>query len=252
MITKKCEKCLREITINNFDRHYKSCQIKEIKEKISNDLIITLNSTQFQYKICNKIFSKHGIKSHIWKTHTEKGKQSKTTGKPTWNKGLTADTDYRVLNGVKKLNLFYKEHPGFYSGKKHSFEEKLHLSMIRKKYLMEHPDKVPYLLNHSSKESYPEKYFAEVFKNEKLNVVRYFQVSLYQIDFAIPNIKIAIEIDGEQHYVDDKVKKCDSNKEKFLNNLGWKIYRIRWSLYKKLSKEQKIIFIQNLICQLKS
>ena len=30
-----------------------------------------------------------------------------------------------------------------------------------KKYLMENPDKVPYLLNHSSKESYPEKYFTE-------------------------------------------------------------------------------------------
>jgi len=35
-----------------------------------------------------------------------------------------------------------------------------------KKYFKEHPDRVPYVLNHSSKESYPEQYFRIAFKNE--------------------------------------------------------------------------------------
>ena len=42
----------------------------------------------------------------------------------------------------------------------HSNETKEKISISRKKYLSEHPDQVPYLLNHYSKgESYPEKYF---------------------------------------------------------------------------------------------
>ena len=53
------------------------------------------------------------------------------------------------------------------TNRKHTEETKNKLSEIRKKYLLENPDKVPYLLNHSSKESYPEKYFTEVFKNER-------------------------------------------------------------------------------------
>jgi len=43
--------------------------------------------------------------------------------------------------------------------KKHSQETKDKISKSRIKYLMEHPDKVPYLLNHSSRMSYPEKIF---------------------------------------------------------------------------------------------
>jgi predicted DNA-binding protein YlxM (UPF0122 family) len=42
---------------------------------------------------------------------------------------------------------------------KHSEETKQKISESRTRYLRENPDKVPYLINHSSKKSYPEKLF---------------------------------------------------------------------------------------------
>lgn len=49
-----------------------------------------------------------------------------------------------------------------------SNETKQKISNSRKKYLNEHPDKVPFKLNHSSKKSYPEQYFEELFNKEKI------------------------------------------------------------------------------------
>lgn len=47
-------------------------------------------------------------------------------------------------------------------------EHKKKISAGRKKFLNEHPDMVPFKLNHSSKQSYPERYFQIIFKKEKL------------------------------------------------------------------------------------
>ena len=46
-----------------------------------------------------------------------------------------------------------------------SEEIKQKVSQTMKKFCKEHPDRVPYVLNHSSKESYPEKYFRELLIN---------------------------------------------------------------------------------------
>lgn len=54
-------------------------------------------------------------------------------------------------------------------GKHWSEEEKKKISEIRKAYLKEHPDKVPYVLNHHRKgDSYPERYFKDAFNNANL------------------------------------------------------------------------------------
>jgi very-short-patch-repair endonuclease len=130
--------------------------------------------------------------------------------------------------------------------RKHSEETKKKISEIRKKYLQENPDKVPYKLNHSSKESYPEKYFTEVFKNEGIEVVKSFYIGLYELDFCIPNKKIDIEIDGNQHYYDEKIVESDKRRNKFLEDEGWDIIRVNWSEYQKLSFEEKREYILNL------
>ena len=127
-----------------------------------------------------------------------------------------------------------------------SEETKKKLSEIRKKYLAENPDKVPYKLNHSSKESYPEKYFTEVFKNEEIDVVKSFYIGLYELDFCIPDKKIDIEIDGSQHYYDKKIVESDKRRNEFLENDGWDIIRINWSHYKRLDLESKKEYILNL------
>jgi very-short-patch-repair endonuclease/transposase-like protein len=128
----------------------------------------------------------------------------------------------------------------------HSDETKRKLSEIRKKYLQENPDKVPYLLNHSSHESYPEKYFAEVFENENFNLQRYFRIGLYELDFCSVKKKVDIEIDGNQHYTDEKIIESDKRRDQFLRDFGWEIVRIEWKEFKKLNDIDRRDFIQRL------
>lgn len=150
-------------------------------------------------------------------------------------------------DGMKVAN---KKNP-----RKLSEETKNKISKSRTKYLKEHPEQVPYLLNHSSKgPSYPETYFDKIFE-EKFKYEKYFQVSLYHIDFAIIDKKIAIEVDGDQHYLDMKIVESDIRKDKYLTDNNWDIIRIRWSSYKKMNRTEKekyiielIDYINNLIC----
>jgi len=60
-----------------------------------------------------------------------------------------------------------------------SDETKKKISETRIKYLKENPDKVPYLLNHSRNESYPEKYFNELFNKENIPVIKKYRIGLY-------------------------------------------------------------------------
>jgi very-short-patch-repair endonuclease len=130
--------------------------------------------------------------------------------------------------------------------RKHSEETKKKISDIRKKYLQDNPDKVPYKLNHSSKESYPEKYFTEVFENEGIEVVKSFNIGIYELDFCILDKKIDIEIDDSQHYYDEKIVESDKRRNKFLEDNGWDIIRINWPDYQKLDFELKKEYISNL------
>jgi very-short-patch-repair endonuclease len=127
-----------------------------------------------------------------------------------------------------------------------SDEHKEKISKSRIKYLMENPDKVPYKLNHSSKESYPEKYFTQLFENENVKVVKHYRIGLYELDFCILDKKIDIEIDGEQHYSDKRILESDKRRTLFLQNDGWDVIRVRWSHYLRLSEADKISYIESL------
>ena len=131
-------------------------------------------------------------------------------------------------------------------GRPHSKESKEKISKARIKYLKDNPDKVPYLLNHSSKESYPEKYFTQLFENEKIDIIKKYRIGLYELDFCILDKKINIEIDGSQHYLDKKIVKSDKRRNLFLESKGWKIIRVNWSEYKKLSYDEKSKYISNI------
>lgn len=164
-----------------------------------------------------------------------------------WNKGLTADTDSRVKQqSISLSNRYNADLVSPFKGKHHSDDSKLKLSIARKKYLNEHPEKVPYKLNHHSKQSYPEKYFREVFDNDDLlkSAISEYRIKLYSLDFAFPDIKFYIEIDGEQHYTDSRIVEHDKKRNLELEKMGWKSIRIRWSEYNKKSLEEKQEFIK--------
>lgn len=164
-----------------------------------------------------------------------------------WNKGLTADNDPRVKQqSITLSNRFSNDLVSPFKGKHHSEDNKQKLSMKRKQYLLDNPEKVPYKLNHHSKQSYPEKYFREVFDNDDLlkTAISEYRVKLYSLDFAFPDIKFYIEIDGEQHYKDSRIVEHDKKRNLELEKLGWKSIRIRWSEYNKKSLDEKQEFIK--------
>lgn len=131
------------------------------------------------------------------------------------------------------------------SNKKLSNETKQKISISRKQYLLENPDKVPYKLNNKHKISYPERYFMRLLKG----FIFQYKIpgTLYEADFANPKLKIDIEIDGEQHYVDSKIISHDKERNKKLESLGWKTIRIRWSLFKKLELEKRKEIVSDLL-----
>ncbi len=123
---------------------------------------------------------------------------------------------------------------------KHTEDTKKKISEKRKKFLQENPDKIPYKLNHYSKgDSYPEQYFKEVFEKENIPLKFHLPVGLYELDFYNEEYKIDVEIDGEQHYADKRIVESDVRRTNFLTSQGWRVYRIRWAEYQKLSHEDK-------------
>jgi len=118
-------------------------------------------------------------------------------------------------------------------GKKHTEETKKKISEIRIKYLTEHPDKVPYIINHSSKRSWPEMVFENALKS--YNIVGWqhkYRNGMYEYDFAFPTIKLDVEIDGGTHKT-EKVRKIDQRRDEFSIKDGWKVLRFEAEKVKK-------------------
>lgn len=77
---KRCDKCNKEISLSNFNKHYDKCGIK--KEKIKKQRIYA------QCPYCEE--KSKNIKYHIWALHSEEGKNwHPNKGKPSKLKGRT-------------------------------------------------------------------------------------------------------------------------------------------------------------------
>jgi len=131
--TTNCKKCGKNISNNNFEKHYNSCGNKKINLKFSSDWIINDNECKCPY--CDTIFSKKGIITHILRSHTNpelfensKNLTSITSKKDyiPWNKGLTKETDERVKKNGETFKNRIKtgEIELYWVGKKHSTESK--------------------------------------------------------------------------------------------------------------------------------
>lgn len=125
-------------------------------------------------------------------------------------------------------------------------EQRKKLSESMRRYYKENPDKIPFRVWHYSKgESYPEKYFREWLENEGIAFEQQYAFETYNLDFLIGNIDL--EIDGEQHFRTQKAIDRDLRRNQILEDNGFKIIRIRWSYYQKLTQEKK----QQFLCELK-
>ena len=151
--------------------------------------------------------------------------------------------ELKTMSQGEALSLAHKRYPEKYL-RSQKTRDKISKSM--KKFMVENPEMVPYKRNHYSKgPSYPEKYFAELFEKEGMKFEKYYRFHTYELDFADPILKIDIEVDGDQHILDKRIVKHDIKRNKFMEDNGWKVFRILWSDYQKLSFEEKKSFISD-------
>lgn len=215
-------------------------QIIEYKCKYCGKICKNDNSLRNHERLCK---NNPNRQESSFVKHLEKIRSGERTA---WNKGLTKD-DERIQHNINshKNNLQSGKTKLYWLGKHLSDEHKQKLSIAQTNYLVSNN------LNrwsnaHSSKRSYPETYFSNILN--AYCVEQYHIDNLpYIIDFANIKNKIAIEIDGEQHYIDNNLSDRDKKRDKILFEHGWKTIRIRWSTYQKLSINEKNNFVEKLL-----
>lgn len=114
----------------------------------------------------------------------------------------------------------------------HTPETKLVISNKRKQYLKENPDKHPWKRNDKYKSEPCEK-LKQILKEKHLNFIEEWQPledRFYSIDIAFPDLKIGIEVNGNQHYNNDgTLKSYYQERHDAIVNNGWKLIELHYS-----------------------
>ena len=136
---KHCDKCNKEISSSNFDRHYAICDPTKRKPlKIEESWRI--DNVNFKCPHCDFISSKVGLGSHIFLEHSKEGFEFKKEkyvngmkGKFGWSRGLTKETDIRVKRAAENIKKLISEGKiiMYFSGKELSSEHKSKLSQAQ-------------------------------------------------------------------------------------------------------------------------
>lgn len=146
-----------------------------------------------------------------------------------WNKGLTKENNQKIFE-ISLKNSGENHH--FY-GKVHSNESKVKIS---KSMIKAHQEGRAHNIGESrwnNEHSYPEKWLIKVLENEfnlkeNLDYKTEYPFGRFSLDFAWPDKKICIEVDGKQHLYDEKQIERDKTKDKLLLENNWKELRIPW------------------------
>lgn len=121
-----------------------------------------------------------------------------------------------------------------------SEESRKIISDKRKKWLQENPDKHPWR-NKDKFKSQPCEKAKEFLKQLGVNFISEYLPEIkgrnFSIDIALPDKMIAIEINGNQHYErSGELKDYYKDREKQLENVGWKVHQVHYSACFNLEK----------------
>lgn len=200
-----CDKCNKEFdTINGCKTHYISVHHPSIEEK--QQFFTTLFPPKF-CPICGKQI-----------LHNPKGSR-------LFNK--TCSKECAIALNIKKQKELYDKYP-----EKREIKRKQRL-----KYLSNNDNKINTAWGKRSKRklSYLEQWFVdnilEIYKDKlsQYDIINEFHVLNYSCDFAFINIKLDVELDGKQHFINSEKRiEHDIKRDTNLINNGWKVYRITY------------------------
>ena len=159
-----------------------------------------------------------------------------------WIRKLIGNKMRATSGAVKMAHMLYPERF------KHTEESKRKISEIRLKYMKEHPEDTVW--RKRNEPSYPEKCFIKFLEDngyaQKYYIEREYSIFPYYIDFAFVDQKIAVEIDGSQHILDEKRKERDKKKDALLNSLKWSVIRFTENTAKKDWHTMKYVLDETL------
>jgi len=82
--------------------------------------------------------------------------------------------------------------------------------------------------------------------DKKYDIVSEFGEYPYFIDFAFVNEKIAVELDGGFHFINQKSIEKDINRDKILKEKGWTLYHIAYFENKNIVEQDFLKFLNKI------
>ena len=161
-----------------------------------------------------------------------------------WNKGKTILTDERVAKQHQTRKNNIASGKTIIIGHKQTEETKKLLSKKRIEYLINNPDKHAWKRNTKFK-SVPCEELKNKFRALGINFIEEycpFIDSAISLDIAFPDIKIGIEVNGNQHYNrDGSLKEYYQLRHNRLEEAGWTIYEIHYTICYNLKNFEDIL-----------
>ena len=154
-------------------------------------------------------------------------------GKKSWNEGLTSGTDYRVKKNGDNIKRAWDK----------NIKEKKRRSIWMKNGHAVHMNSC--LTNPSREQVELNKLVSRICPYVYLNypVYRGKRKKNYSIDIAVPKLNLAVEYDGYWHFNSEERKKQDNQRQKEIEEEGWKF--LRYNIYQSfptLEQVKKDIF----------
>lgn len=201
-----------------------------------------IKNKKWQCQACGRCFDTRAV----LKLHRKEKHPEQTSG--GWHiKGKTKENCESLRRRGETYKKRYAEGKikSWMKGRHHSEETKKKLSEARKAWILAHPEKSPYVVSHYTRgESYSEKYFREWMEKENIPFLAQQHLGTYTLDFLVGNIDL--EIDGEQHWNDPRITASDERRNKYVQEQGLKVIRIRWKHYTNLNQQERHDYLERL------
>jgi len=150
---------------------------------------------------------------------------------------LNCNKEFECLGYVKMTKINIKRERDFCSGKcqvAHTMtdEIKSKISKSRKNYLLNNPEKHPWI-NNKKFISKPCEILKKKLKLSNITFSEEYQplsTNSYSIDIAFPDIKLGIEVNGNQHYKQDKKTLLNYYQERHnkIVKSGWRLIELHY------------------------